>query len=43
LAGTLAIGSVLAWTAPALAQMSGAVAATGMTNAQPAGQAAAAV
>ena len=42
LAGTLAIGSVLAWTAPALAQMSGAVAVAGMTNAQPAGQAAAA-
>ena len=43
LAGTLAIGSVLAWTTPALAQMSRAVAVAGMTNAQPAGHAAAAV
>src|ERR1039458_635972 len=40
LAGTLAIGSVLAWTAPALAQMSRTVAVAGMTNAQPAAQAA---
>jgi len=42
LAGTLAIGSVLAFAAPALAQMSRAAAAAGMTNAQPADQAAAA-
>src|ERR1039457_3992053 len=42
LAGTLAIGSVLAFAAPALAQMSRAGAAAGMTDAQPADQAAAA-